>query len=126
MFFGGSDLPNLTSLVLQFLSAEPYDCYFVDVVIGAQNSHFLEVEALSLSRPNTELHRSISSLAHLISRSDLSFGAGGITTYERSCLSLPSLVITLAANQVPIAKLLHANHYHYYLNKVCLKVVVVK
>ncbi len=115
VFFGGSDLPNLTSSVLQFLSGKPYQHYFVDVVMGSQNPHFLEVEALSSSRPNTQLHRSLSSLSHLISRSDLSFGAGGTTTYERSCLSLPSLVITLADNQVPIAKLLHANYYHYYL-----------
>ena len=115
VFFGGSDLPNLTSLVLNFLSGELYQHYFVDVVIGAQNPHSLEVEALSASRPNTELHRSVSSLSQLIFRSDLSFGAGGTTTYERSCLSLPSLVITLAENQVPIAQLLHDYHYHYYL-----------
>jgi RimJ/RimL family protein N-acetyltransferase len=48
----------------------------------------------------------ISSLAPLISKADLGISACGINTWERLCLGLPSIVITIAENQRPIAKVL--------------------
>ena len=43
----------------------------------------------------------------MILKSDLAIGACGSTTWERCCLGLPSLVITIANNQIPIAEELH-------------------
>ena len=40
-------------------------------------------------------------------KSDLYIGAGGTTTWERCCLSLRSLVITSATNQIELTKVLH-------------------
>ena len=39
-----------------------------------------------------------------MSEADLAIGARGATTWERLCLGLPSLVVTLAENQRPIAE----------------------
>lgn len=40
-------------------------------------------------------------------KADISIGACGSTSWERCCLGLPSIVITVAENQKPIAKELH-------------------
>ena len=43
--------------------------------------------------------------------SNLAIGAGGATTWERACLKLPSLVVTIAANQRAFAEsLAEAGH----------------
>ena len=57
-------------------------------------------------RPNTYLHGPLPSLAGLIARADLAIGAGGATTWERTCLRLPSLVVAIAANQHPFSEAL--------------------
>jgi len=40
----------------------------------------------------------------MIANADLGIGAAGSATYERLCLGLPSVVITLAENQRPVAE----------------------
>ena len=64
------------------------------------------MKKLAAKRPGTTLHAPLPSLAGLIARADLAIGAGGATTWERVCLKLPSLVITVAANQRPFAEAL--------------------
>jgi len=39
---------------------------------------------------------------------DLAIGAGGATTWERCCLGLPSLVVSIAENQRPACEALAA------------------
>jgi RimJ/RimL family protein N-acetyltransferase len=43
-----------------------------------------------------------------MAKADLAIGAGGATTWERCCMGLPSIVITVAQNQIPIADALSA------------------
>ena len=64
---------------------------------------------------NISLHRALPDLSLLISQSDLAFGATGVTTWERMCLGLPSIVITIADNQVPAATALHNDGLITYL-----------
>ena len=63
---------------------------------------------------NSSAPHAVSTLAGLISRADIAIGAGGTTTWERSCLKLPSMVISVAENQLKISKALgHANKIDY-------------
>jgi RimJ/RimL family protein N-acetyltransferase len=39
-----------------------------------------------------------------MAQADLAIGAGGATSWERACLGLPSLIITMAENQRPVAE----------------------
>ena len=50
------------------------------------------------------LQNTLASLAPLMKESDLAIGAAGATTWERCCLGLPSLVITVADNQKAVAE----------------------
>jgi UDP-2,4-diacetamido-2,4,6-trideoxy-beta-L-altropyranose hydrolase len=106
VFFGGVDPDNLTVRALEALEVPELSELAVDVVLGLQSPHRQVVTELAARRPNTTLHTPLPSLAGLIARADLAIGAGGATTWERACLGLPSLVVTIADNQLPLAKAL--------------------
>ena len=111
VFFGGVDSANLTSLALEALTHKDLEHLAVDVVMGRQSPHWKAVLELATRRPRTNLHSPLPSLAGLITRADLAIGAGGATTWERACLKLPSLVVTIAANQRAFAEsLAEAGH----------------
>jgi UDP-2,4-diacetamido-2,4,6-trideoxy-beta-L-altropyranose hydrolase len=107
VFFGGVDAPNMTTRTLRALASMERVGIIVDVVVGINNTHLPEIQGLSAGIPGVTLHVGIHSLAPLMAAADLAIGAGGTTTWERCCLGLPSLVITLAPNQEPIARELH-------------------
>lgn len=50
------------------------------------------------------LHEAVPTLAPLMAKADLAIGAGGATTWERCCLGLPAVVITIAENQKAVAR----------------------
>ena len=106
VFFGGSDLQNMTGLALEALSDPEFAGIAVDVVVGANHRHRRALEMQSSARLRTELFGPRPHLADLMSRADLAIGAGGATTWERMCLGLPALVITIADNQIPTSELL--------------------
>jgi UDP-2,4-diacetamido-2,4,6-trideoxy-beta-L-altropyranose hydrolase len=103
---GGVDQPNATGQVLQALRgcALPPDCR-ISVVMGLQAPWIQQVQAQAKDMPwPTEVHVNISDMAQRMVDSDLAIGAAGSTSWERSCLGLPTLLIVLAANQLPGAK----------------------
>ena len=102
IFFGGVDADNATSWALRALMDPRFAHLEVDVVLGHHAPHRVCVAELVTQRPLTTLHEPLPSLAGLMARADLAIGAGGSTTWERACLGLPSIVLTLSANQSPI------------------------
>lgn len=107
IFFGGADADNLTSRALAAIRQLGHGNLHADVVIGASNPHRDEIAALAASMPNVRLHNSLLSLAPLMASADLALGASGATSWERCCLGLPSLVVTVADNQKAVAEELH-------------------
>jgi UDP-2,4-diacetamido-2,4,6-trideoxy-beta-L-altropyranose hydrolase len=106
VFFGGVDPSNLTGRALEALMDPALENLAVDVVLGLQSPHRQAVAELVAKRRRTTLHGPLPSLAGLIARADLAIGAGGATTWERACLGLPSLVVAIAANQLPFSEAL--------------------
>ncbi len=109
IFFGGSDPTNETSKTLDALHLLNRPDIAVDVVIGASNIHATEVEILASDMPHTACHFHVENMAELMASADLSIGAGGTATWERCCVGLPGLVITIAENQRDIAENLSRN-----------------
>lgn len=99
IYFGGNDPDNLTGMALEALSDNQFRHLLVDAVIGPNNPHQDKLEKLAQQRPGTRLHIQPEGFIELMLRADLCIGAGGTTTWERICLDLPSLVITVAENQ---------------------------
>ena len=108
VFFGGGDAENLTGRALVALKQSRREDLKIDVVVGGANPHLENLSRLAIEVRGTTLHVDLPSLAPLMLQADLALGAGGVTTWERCCLGLPAVVITLAANQVPIARELDA------------------
>lgn len=104
VFFGGAEQRNLNELALSAFLAIKRDDIILDIVISSNCPQAGKVRAQALGHTNIILHDTLPSLATLMLRADLAIGAGGATSWERCCLGLPTLVISLAENQRPIAK----------------------
>jgi UDP-2,4-diacetamido-2,4,6-trideoxy-beta-L-altropyranose hydrolase len=103
IYFGGADSNNLTGTTLTAVLAKSRRDIAIDVVINPDGPHADSLRDLARGIPQVFLHERIPSLAGLMVQADLAIGASGTTSWERCCLGLPSLVITLTENQRPIA-----------------------
>ncbi|SFC96257.1 UDP-2,4-diacetamido-2,4,6-trideoxy-beta-L-altropyranose hydrolase [Thiohalospira halophila DSM 15071] len=115
VFFGGTDPDNLTGRALSALSDPVFTDVAVDVVVGPNNPHREELEAQAGARPGITLHPPRPHLADLMAAADLAIGAGGTTTWERFCVGLPALVVSIADNQRPACEALAADDLIAYL-----------
>jgi len=111
VFFGGSDLNNLTMLSIIALTQPKLNHLSVDVVIGSTNPYQLELKKEVEKHKNIKLHIQIDNISELMLKADFALGAGGSTTWERMALGLPSIVVTTADNQVAFTKDLDKDGY---------------
>jgi len=100
VFFGGSDLGNQTLKALEALQNCNHYKIAIDVIIGLQNPYRNELEVIVAALEEVTTYFNVSNISDLIANADLYIGAAGTTTWERCCLGLPSLVITVATNQI--------------------------
>lgn len=115
VFMGGADNANITGMVLAALSAGQLANLAVDVVVGPSFIHKDDVIGQATARPNTHIHGCRPHLADLMAQADLAIGAGGVTTWERMCLGLPSVLISIAQNQVPACEALASSGLIRYM-----------
>lgn len=101
VFFGGSDPSNETAKALRAIKLLGREDIAVDVVVGAANPHQEEIAALCAELPQVVLHRQVNNMAELMANADLAVGAGGGTMWERCCLGLPAIIVSVADNQRP-------------------------
>lgn len=115
---GGVDKDNVTGQLLKALQQAniPRDIEFT-VILGAANPHLEHVKesAALLSNPTTVLV-GVNNMAELMASSDLAIGAAGVTSWERCCLGLPSIVLVLAENQRNGAQALAASKAAYVVS----------
>lgn len=104
IYFGGADRTDQTGRTLAALLESRPDGIEVDVVVPSGTRQAASIERIAAARPNVHVHNNAPSLAPMMAAADLAFGAGGATTWERLCMGLPSLVVTIAENQRPIAR----------------------
>lgn len=115
IYFGGVDQYNLTEKCLKIFSGNNLKHIKLDIVVGGMNKNHKNIKIITSKRDSTYIHRSLPNLANLMNSADLSIGAGGVTTWERMFLGLPSIIITIAENQIAGAEELSKNNYITYL-----------
>jgi spore coat polysaccharide biosynthesis predicted glycosyltransferase SpsG len=103
VYFGGTDTDNFTGMSIAAFLGLGMTEVVLDVVINTTSPNAQSIRQQVSGHRQISLHEDLPSLAHLMVKADLAVGAGGATSWERCCLALPSLVITLAENQKPIA-----------------------
>jgi UDP-2,4-diacetamido-2,4,6-trideoxy-beta-L-altropyranose hydrolase len=99
--FGQIDAPNATTMALTALRTVGFGGK-VDVALGGTAPHLAAAGAVA--GLNVQIHVDATDMARLMSEADLAVGAGGVTAWERCCVGLPSILLTVADNQLGIAK----------------------
>jgi UDP-2,4-diacetamido-2,4,6-trideoxy-beta-L-altropyranose hydrolase len=99
VFMSATDADGASLLVLDALAAGRLASLPVDVVIGRACPHLQAIETRAAARGRTIVHVDTDEMARLGVDADLAIGAGGVAALERCCLGLPSLTLSIAANQ---------------------------
>ena len=102
-FFGGGDTAGLTAMTVEAFSRIGSRDATLEVVALPGVVGYERIAKAAHDDPRIVVHGRLPSLATAMLRADLAIGASGTTTWERCCLGLPSVVVTMAANQEPIA-----------------------
>ena len=96
--FGGTDPANGTGLALDALRTLPIQR--IDVVLGAHAPHLDAVRSsVAGFGGRARLLVDVAEMADIMAECDFAIGAPGTGTWERACLSLPSLLVGIAENQ---------------------------
>ncbi len=98
VFLGGSDLANFTAVAIEGLKRLDPPVR-ADIVIGGGNRQGEAIAAACAGDERFRLHGDVENMADLIATADLAIGAAGVSSWERACLGLPAVIVTLAANQ---------------------------
>lgn len=99
VFFGGGDADNLTMRAVRAIAHLSVSGIYADVVVGMSNPLRNAIARACESIPNITFHCQTERMAELIEKADICLGAGGISTWERAVLGLPSVTVVCAENQ---------------------------
>ncbi len=99
VFMGGSDPNNVTERILTTINQLSLSCLDIDIVVGSTNPHVDKLNHFCEGKSRFSLHWQVNNMAELMIEADLAIGAGGTATWERCCLGLPSIGISIASNQ---------------------------
>lgn len=115
VFFGGTDLKNLTTPLIVLLRNPPADLKDLIFHILISDLH-PGLDALKKIEhgENCVLHFSPENVSRLMLECDAYLGSGGTITWERMCLGLTGIVLSVVDNQVDQSSLLEAGGYHGY------------
>ncbi|HEY4319070.1 MAG TPA: UDP-2,4-diacetamido-2,4,6-trideoxy-beta-L-altropyranose hydrolase [Herbaspirillum sp.] len=105
VFFGGTDpggetVKALTAIDQLRKSSPQFTGLACDVIVGGANPQRALVEQLCDAIPEVYFHCQINDMARVMAAADLCIGAGGTALWERAVLGVPSLVTSVADNQV--------------------------
>jgi UDP-2,4-diacetamido-2,4,6-trideoxy-beta-L-altropyranose hydrolase len=105
---GGADPENGTLKALQALARLDGGDWEAVVVIGAANARSDEIEIVARQcRFPVRVERTVRDMPGLMAWADLAVAAAGGTCWELCFMGLPSVLVELAPNQIPLARALH-------------------
>lgn len=117
VFFGGVDPTNETEKTVQALAGISDRRFEVDVVVGSGNCNKKLIRNICAGHDGFHYHCQVSNMAALMAAADLAIGAGGVTTWERCSVGLPSLVTAVADNQQELSATGAGLGLFFYLGK---------
>jgi UDP-2,4-diacetamido-2,4,6-trideoxy-beta-L-altropyranose hydrolase len=115
---GGRSIQSFTTFVVMEFCNKELEGIQLDVVIGSALDYESPLRDVVSQRGYATIHEQLPNLAELMAEADFAIGAGGSTTWERCCLGLPSLVISVAENQRTICETLASEKVIYYLGHI--------
>lgn len=100
----GSDLTNETEKTIKAIKLLNRPDIKVNVVVGAGNKNKETIKRLCEQSSQFTFYCQVDNMAELMNEADLAIGAGGTTIWERYFMELPSIVISVAHNQIKICE----------------------
>ena len=110
--FGGADPHDMTQRTAKLLAGV---CEEVDFVVGYPYQQKETLTALCKTQPGWRLYVNSAAPEMLMAQSVLALGAGGTMTWERLAVGVPSVVVSIADNQVSMSELLGNNGLIHYM-----------
>jgi UDP-2,4-diacetamido-2,4,6-trideoxy-beta-L-altropyranose hydrolase len=115
--FGGSDNDNFTLKILKVLNSINLK-HKILIISGPFNPYnSILINYIKRSRVNSDLIISPEKMANIYLKSDIAISAGGSTCYELAYYGIPNIIITIADNQLNIARELHEHGLSLYLGR---------
>lgn len=105
--FGGVDAPDATSMALDAIVGLGRPDIVTDVVVGRSNPHREKLVKMGRKTCAMQIHVDPPDVAGLMATADLAISAGGTMLLEQCYLHLPSIVVSIADNQIIFAQALH-------------------
>ncbi|MBI5960296.1 MAG: UDP-2,4-diacetamido-2,4,6-trideoxy-beta-L-altropyranose hydrolase [Chloroflexi bacterium] len=109
---GGSDPDNVTLRVLQALRDVFVEGLEVKVIVGAANPHYAALQAEAEHALHAlhaiQLEQNVTDMPALMAWADVVISASGSACWELAFMGLPSILVVLAENQLPLAAWLDA------------------
>lgn len=113
---GMTDSRGLTAPVMRAIAAAGIDTA-IDVIVGPAAANLTEIVEIASQLPSITLHAGTERMHDLMLNSDLAIGVCGMTTWERCCLGLPSIV--LADQGDATAQALQKAHAAFSIDPAC-------
>ncbi len=105
--FGAADPANTTGTVVVGLASRRDPDLDVTVIIGAANPHHLSLEAtVRAAGQRFKAVKHVTDLSGWMRDADLAITAAGSTCWELAYMQVPQLVVAIADNQRPVARVL--------------------
>jgi UDP-2,4-diacetamido-2,4,6-trideoxy-beta-L-altropyranose hydrolase len=89
----------MTLAALEAIASLRSRTFAVDLVVGNDNPRRDELERRCAALADVKLHVQPPGMAALFAQATLALGAAGSTSWERCCLGLPTVLVSIADNQ---------------------------
>ena len=106
--FGLSDVDGVTGRAVAALRPLAPSAVF-DIALPSTAASLAMLRTLAASDPGVKLHVDATDVDRLLLDADVAIGAGGASTWERCCLGVPSIAVSVAENQRPLIERLSAS-----------------
>jgi len=116
--FGGVDKLNATDMTLDAINGLAEHGYVIDVALGLSNPHRHAIEKKYKKIENINIYVDPENIFGLMANADMAIGGGGTMMWERCLLKLPTVIISIAENQVELAKSLHEINAAVYIGDI--------
>lgn len=117
MFFGGIDSNNETDKALEGIKNSLREQDNVQIILGINNSNIEGLKVKYKKFKKFSFHIQINDMSARMANAYLYIGAVGTTTWERCVMFLPGIVVSVADNQIEMAKALNQINSHIYLGE---------
>lgn len=112
---GGTDEYNFIEHFLNFfIKKEDYADYNLFCILGRFNANIDNLNFKYKKFKNIHLLSSVDNMSYYMEKCDIAITAGGTTCYELCAMGLPSIVYTLANNQLKVANTFSQKELIYY------------